>query len=199
LGGAASCRGGVKKARDERYPLAKFSEIIERVEYVRRAVGLNKSRYSGEIGMKPQTYNNFVGAQGSKPNIELVHGVASRFNVNPTWLLFNKGTAFLDQENAPSELPTGIRRRSSGVTEAGTEFFSQRPAEGLSELRNLDALESVIQEMKEGLRQVETRQFPLLEGLANILRKFFEIDPAGATREVDEFIQKLKGSLRDSG
>ncbi len=180
--------------------MAKFSEIIERVEYVRRAVGLNKSRYSGEIGMKPQTYNNFVGAQGSKPNIELVHGVASRFNVNPTWLLYGKGAAFLDQENAPSELPTGIRRRSSGVAEAGTEFFSQRQAEGLSELRgNLDALEPVIQEMKEGLRQVESRQFPLLEGLTNILRRFFEIDPAGATREVDEFIRKLKGSMRDSG
>ena len=179
--------------------MAKFSEIIERVEYVRRAVGLNKSRFSGEIGMKPQTYNNFVGAQGSKPNIELVHGVASRFNVNPTWLLYGKGAAFLDQENAPSELPTGIRRRSSGVTEAGTEFFSQRPAEGLSELRNLDALESVIQEMKEGLRQVESRQFPLLEGLTNILRRFFEIDPAGATREVDEFIRKLKGSMREGG
>ena len=180
--------------------MAKFSEIIERVEYVRRSVGLNKSRFSGEIGMKPQTYNNFVGAQGSKPNIELVHGVASRFNVNPTWLLYGKGAVFLDQENATSELPTGIRRRAGGVAEAGTEFFSQRQAEGLSELRgNLDALEPVIQEMKEGLRQVESRQFPLLEGLTNILRRFFEIDPAGATREVDEFIRKLKGSMREGG
>ena len=94
----------------------------------------------------------------------------------------------------------GIRRLSSRVAEAGTEFISQRQAEGLSELRgNLEALEPVIQEMKEGLRQVEARQFPLLEGLTKILRRFFEIDPAGATREVDEFIQKLKGSLRDSG
>ena len=150
--------------------------------------------------MIPQTYNNFVGTQGSKPSIELVHGVGSRFNVNLTWLLYGKGAVFLDQENALSELPTGIRRRSSGVAEAGTEFFSQRQAEGLSELRgNLDALGPVIQEMKEGLRQVESRQFPLLEGLTNILRRFFEIDPAAATREVDEFLQKLKGSMRDSG
>ncbi len=178
--------------------MEKFSEIIERVESVRKVVGMNKSQFSAEFGMTPQTYNNFVGAQGSKPNIELVHGVASRFNVNPTWLLFNKGAVFLGKENAPAELPTGIRRRSSGVTEAGTEFFSQRPAEGLSELRNLDALESVIQEMKEGLRQVETRQFPILDGLKNILSRFFEIDAVGATHEVDEFIRKLKASMRDA-
>ena len=64
---------------------------------------------------------------------------------------------------------------------------------------NLDALEPVILEMKEGLRQVETRQFPLLKGLTQILSRFFEIDPAGATRGVDEFIRKLKGSVRDAG
>ena len=179
--------------------MAKFSEIIERVEHVRRLVGLNKSRFSAEFGMTAQTYNNFVGTQGSKPSIELVHGVASRFHVNPTWLLYGKGAVFLDQENAPSELPTGIRRRSSRGAEAGTEVFSQRQAEGLSELRgNLDSLEPVIREIMEHfLRQVETRQFPLLE-LIQILSRFFEIDPAGATHEVDEFIRKLKASMRDA-
>ena len=113
--------------------------------------------------MMPQTYNNFVGTQGSKPSIELVHGVGSRFNVNLTWLLYGKGAVFLDQENALSELPTGIRRR-----------------------------------MMEGLRQVKSRQFPLLEGLTQILSRFFEIDPAGAIHEVDEFIRKLKASMRDA-
>ncbi len=48
----------------------KFSEIIERVEYVRRRLSMNKSRFSTSIGMTPQTYNNFIGAQGSKPSIE---------------------------------------------------------------------------------------------------------------------------------
>ena len=49
------------------------------------------------------------------------------------------------------------------------------------------------------MHPVETRRFPLLEGLTNILRSFFGIDPAGATREVEEFLRKLKGSMPESG
>ncbi len=45
--------------------------------------------------MKPQTYNNYIGPQGTKPNIELVFGVIDRFNVNPDWLLTGSGDIFL--------------------------------------------------------------------------------------------------------
>ena len=65
-------------------------EIIERVEIVRKEKHLNKSQFSTTIGMKPQTYNNFVGAQGSKPSLVLVCGVIEQFGVNPWWLLFGR-------------------------------------------------------------------------------------------------------------
>ena len=55
------------------------------------------------------------------------------------------------------------------------------------------------QRRSEGLYPVETRRFPLLEGLKHILRSFFGIDPAGATCEVEEFLRKLKGSMLESG
>ena len=45
--------------------MAKFKEIISRVEEVRMKLGLNKTQFSSRIGMNPQTYNNFVGSQGS--------------------------------------------------------------------------------------------------------------------------------------
>lgn len=72
----------------------KFSEIIERVERVRKRLALNKSRFSQSIGMRPQTYNNFVGSQGSKPNIELICGLINVYNVNPDWLLTGSGDIF---------------------------------------------------------------------------------------------------------
>ena len=74
--------------------MRKFEDIIERIEYVRKYLNLNKSRYSSNIGMKPQTYNNFIGAQGSKPNIELIRGIVNRYGVNPTWLLNGEGEVF---------------------------------------------------------------------------------------------------------
>ena len=73
----------------------KFPEIIERVEQVRKLLGLNKSRFCLAFGMKPQSYNNFIGPQASKPNIDLICGVVDRFNVNPDWLLTGSGNIFL--------------------------------------------------------------------------------------------------------
>ena len=74
----------------------KYSEIIERVEYVRGRLSMNKSRFSARIGMKPQTYNNFIGPQGSKPNIGLLLGMLNVYLVNPYWLLDGTGEIFLD-------------------------------------------------------------------------------------------------------
>ena len=73
----------------------KFPEIIERVEYVRRHLAMSKSYFSERIGMLPQTYNNFIGPQGSKPNIELIFGLFNVYHVNPYWLLNGTGEIFL--------------------------------------------------------------------------------------------------------
>ena len=96
----------------------KFSEIIERVEYVRTSLSMNKSRFSSGIGMKPQSYNNFIGAQGSKPNIELILGVVNTYHVNPYWLLNGTGEVFWksspDRKNPKSRpSPTGESSNSN--------------------------------------------------------------------------------------
>ena len=96
----------------------KFSEIIERIEYVRRRLSLNKSRFSKGIGMMPQTYNNFIGAQGSKPSIELILGLVNVYHVNPYWLLNGTGEIFLepspDKEKPKSQPSRKSDSKSSG-------------------------------------------------------------------------------------
>lgn len=88
------------------------TKIIERIEYVRKYLGLNKSRVSIEIGLKPQTYNNFIGAQASKPSVDLIAGVCSRFGVNANWLFgMEEGPVFRDGRQAviasgPVPVPT---------------------------------------------------------------------------------------------
>lgn len=74
----------------------KFKEIIERIEWVRHDLEMNKSKFSKKIGMKPQTYNNFIGSQGSKPNVELIKGIVDAYRVCPIWLLTGEGLAFRD-------------------------------------------------------------------------------------------------------
>ena len=86
----------------------KFPEIIERIEYVRRYLSLNKSQFSQRIGMKPQTYNNFIGVQGSKPNIELIYGLFNVYHVNPNWLLNGTGSIFLAPHDPANTDPKPI-------------------------------------------------------------------------------------------
>ncbi len=71
-----------------------YKDIVERAESVRKFLSMNKSRFSRRIGMKPQSYNNFTGAQGSKPNIELIYGLVNEYKVNPRWLLNGIGEMF---------------------------------------------------------------------------------------------------------
>ena len=86
----------------------KFPEIIERIEYVRRYLSLNKSQFSHRIGMKSQTYNNFIGPQGSKPNIELIYGLFNVYHVNPNWLLNGTGSIFLTPHDLADTDPKPI-------------------------------------------------------------------------------------------
>lgn len=177
--------------------MRKFGDIIERIEYVRNYLGLNKSRFSGEIGMKPQTYNNFIGAQGSKPNIELVYGIVNRFQVNPHWLLNGGGEMFVEGPGAGGGGgdPTGSRVRESdesvgdpGRTAAARELQEQ-----------LKTLEPVIKETERRIREVERSQVPLMDGLIRIFSRYIAVDPVGATREIKGLVSRLDSRLKRIG
>ena len=81
---------GVEMAKQQKYP-----EIIERIEYVRQYLGMNKKEFCGRFGMQPQTYLNYIGPQGSDPSVELLLGVINEYHVNPTWLLLGTGEIFV--------------------------------------------------------------------------------------------------------
>jgi DNA-binding transcriptional regulator YiaG len=73
---------------------ARLCEITERIEAARLALGLTKSAFCRAFGMKPQTYNNFTGVQGSKPNAALLLGVVTAYDVDARWLLTGEGLAW---------------------------------------------------------------------------------------------------------
>jgi len=98
--------------------MQKFAEVVDRIERVRKQFGLNKSRFSSSMGIKPQTYNNFIGKQASKPNLDLVIGLVSRYNVNPEWLLKGVGPVHLTSEEG------GSGAQMPGIAPMATEFPS---------------------------------------------------------------------------
>jgi transcriptional regulator with XRE-family HTH domain len=174
----------------EKSTLRKFGDIIERIEYIRKYLNLNKSRFSAGIGMKPQTYNNFIGSQGSKPNIELIHGIVNRFKVNPHWLLNGTGEVFSDQEGVTGESIgwEGEVREEDPV--------SRQHRESVGHLQQqLKDLQPVIKEIETRIKGLENTQVPLVNGLTKALGAYVELDPVGATREIKGFILRLEQRL----
>ena len=154
--------------------MRKFKDVVERTEEVRKMLGLNKSQFSKRIGMKPQTYNNYIGQQGSKPNIELISGIVDKFNVSPLWLLRGEGA----------------------VTRAEGE--EPQPASGNS----LSPLQVRIAEIEDSVRSLEQR-VPIgkpgpsatLRDAVSIVKKWYAVEPENTLKELRSLIADLgKGS-----
>lgn len=67
-----------------------YEAIIERVEATRIKLGMNKTQFTAKMGLKPQTYNNFISSQGTKPSVDLIYGVIHSFGVDANYLLTGK-------------------------------------------------------------------------------------------------------------
>ena len=163
--------------------MKKFADIIDRVEEIRRHLGLNKSRFAGAIGMKPQTYNNFIGAQGSKPNMELVHGIVEQFKVDPRWLLSGKGQPF--QEGADVEEISAAAKTTSQVGWEGQGAWG----------RALTEIKTHIQEREKVLAGVAADHRSLGRVLSPLLQAYLQVDPVSATREIRRFVERVEAHL----
>lgn len=153
-------------------------EIIQRVEYIRNYMGLNKSRFSSEINMKPQTYNNFIGAQGSKPSIELLLGVVSRFGVNPLWLLTGKSAMFTEEGAAMAE---GRRGGWAGHVADGVWPEAER----------VKTLESKLEALELRVGALEGTSSTELGELVAVLQRMNKQDPKAAQAEIAQLLKSL--------
>ncbi len=169
-----------------------YADIIDRIEYVRKIRGLNKSKFSSAIGMKPQTYNNFIGAQRSKPNIELIYGIVDKYDVNPYWLLRGVGPIYATDAANLAASKSG-RGSAGAISVHDRTTRAELTPETYQELREqLDEVDPLLDEMKDKLRQLEISQYPLLESVMSLLKRYMELDPAGATEEVNALLARLR-------
>lgn len=162
--------------------VTKFNEIIDRTEQLRTQLGMNKSRFSNRIGMKPQTYNNFLGAQSTKPNIELIYGIIQQYNVNPMWLLRGEGTMF----------------REGGSPDLGGDAMSFRPFQSSPELRSsIDDSGQVLKQIEGRMQHTIPGGIPAIFHSIEILKKYFEIDPIYTINEVKKMLEGFTNRARE--
>lgn len=167
----------------------KFTDIIERIEYLRNLLKLNKSRFSSDIGMKPQTYNNFIGAQGSKPNIELIHGIVNKYGVNPMWLLNGAGAIFLDDQNSPDyRMMTDIGRM--GVQDG---YMVHPGPEAIGALKEeLKEMEPLMEKIELKVKEMEQVHLPVVDRYTGLMKRYFELDPVSAVAEFRELLKRME-------
>jgi|SRR5579863_6409300 transcriptional regulator with XRE-family HTH domain len=171
--------------------LRKFSDIIERVEQLRIHLGLNKSRFSAEIGMKPQTYNNFIGSQGSKPNVELLHGIVTRFGVNPLWIFTGQGAMFLDGRGYAAGRP-GL---GMPLPEVASAF---RSGEAATLSQELAAIEPLLRKVEDQIKRLEAGNAPLLNRVVSVMKRYIELHPAEAADELNDVLSRMEKRLGES-
>lgn len=173
--------------------MKRFGEVIGRVEEVRKKLGLNKSQFSRQIGMKPQTYNNFVGSQGSKPNIELIYGIVREFNVNPMWLLDGRGETFQGEAFVRSDPATmGIPRMGYAWDEPTTGQYNTR-LEGLSALREeLDVLLKPFRNNATPLLKRTPRPNPHISHATQVLNHYFFVAPEETAAHVLHVLEDFR-------
>lgn len=188
----------IKKSENMSHMVDLYSDIIGRIEHVRKISGLNKSKFSAGIGMKPQTYNNFIGVQRSKPNVDLLFGVVDKYGVNPYWLLRGVGPIFASDEK-------NISAAEKIRSDSGSELFEYEKnresqiAEGFKELREkLEGIDPMLDDVRKYLRELGSSQYPLLEALMQLLKKYMELDPKSATNEINSILVNLRMKFGDS-
>ena len=176
----------------------KSAEIIERIEYIRNYLRLNKSRFSTEIGLKPQTYNNFIGSQGSKPSVDLILGTVNRFGASPNWILNGRGSVFQEWS---SEQEQRMRPAGDMGTWAGQLSDQSLAAPGFEQqrvdiLQKLNSLEERTRENERRLEAIEGSRFPLLREFRSLLMQLLDLDPAKAEEMATEMVAKLKNTVK---
>lgn len=175
---------------------------MQRIEYIRNYLGLNKSRFSTEIGLKPQTYNNFIGAQASKPSVELVLGIVNRFGVNPGWILNGNGAVFneraADQEarfGAPGSVPGRARLWGDQVAEPGQPSGWEGEPEGELQ-KKVSRLESLVHSLEERVESIGS-PVPGLRELNAMLTRLHGADPGAAQKQLSEIQARIKRQLEE--
>ncbi|MCH5334569.1 MAG: helix-turn-helix transcriptional regulator [Alistipes sp.] len=111
----------------------------EKLENLLRAEeNLTRSRFAELLETQPATISHIISGR-NKPGFDLIQKILQRFpNINPDWLLLDKGSMLRDESLTPSGLPkrdfepgNDSEPASSHAVNNSDDAISNNPAEGL--------------------------------------------------------------------
>ncbi len=140
--------------------------------------------------MKPQTYNNFIGSQGSKPNVELLYGIVTRFSVNPLWVFTGQGSMFLEGRGGYG----GIRH---GAASMHLGEAAPRGAEAAALSQELAAIEPLLRKVEDQIKRLESGHSPLLERVYTVMKRYIELHPTEAADELKAMLERIEQRIAE--
>jgi hypothetical protein len=67
-------------------------------EVIKELYNGNKRAFSFKIGVSPTVIENVVGVRNGNPSYEVIYKVCANANINPAWLILEKGEMLMDEE-----------------------------------------------------------------------------------------------------
>ena len=79
--------------------------IKDRIEKVIKAESLTSTRFADAIGVQRSNISHILSGR-NKPSLDFIQKVLTTFsNLNSDWLLFGRGSMYIDKKQEPKELP----------------------------------------------------------------------------------------------
>jgi len=67
-------------------------------EVIKSLYNGNKRAFSLRIGVSPTVVENVVGTRNGNPSFEVIYKVCANANINPAWLILEKGEMLMDDD-----------------------------------------------------------------------------------------------------
>lgn len=184
--------------------MERFGDIVARVEQVRTALRLSRARFAREIGLRPQTYNNFVGAQGSRPSVALIRGIVAHLNVDANWLLTGKGEPFAE----PGDRLRQIQPSTNLQLEVASDEKGRRA--GRIEAKEIELAVAGLRELSDRvdaeLKELQCEECSAIQRSIHALTVAFASNPEGTSSGVRDMlegflkiVQQRRGNLPHPG
>jgi len=127
-----------------------LNDINSRIRYLIQYLEMNTNSFANKVGVAQAVIYNIVDEKGrkSKPSYELIVKIIKSFDINPAWLLINKGHMFHSEADGPSVL-TDQDSKYKTDPPMTNDHSTDMPATDQAIGKDLQALKVEIEHLKE--------------------------------------------------